>query len=355
MKRALITTTINVPHVLKTWAEQLQADDIVVVAGDMKTPHEDVIALLRELPCETSYLHPGFDTEWGIEYILGYDTIQRRNLALLEALVREPDYIITVDDDNEPCSDWVSRVDDIFLGRGESALVAESRTGWFDAGELCSPHVTHRGFPLSQRSAQHWIHGYARTENNHNIGVFASLWTGAADVDAIWRAQHGDQVDDVWDDAVLASGTWCPFNSQATAFRRELAPALLMWPGVGRYDDIWASYLCRVVTDLHDWLVRYGRPTVQQDRNPHNIMNDMRAEMLGYEFTDDLVQRLRRSVATLYPTTPVVDLVAQVFSELLTASWLPEQTIRGFAAWVADMRRLEAVYGVSFERRELTP
>jgi len=354
MKRALITTTIHVPHVLRVWARQLQAEDTVVVAGDMKTPHADVVVLLDELPCETLYLHPEVDTGWGIEHILGYDTIQRRNLALLEALVKEPDYIITVDDDNEPCDDWVSQVDDIFLGRGSSAQYVSSPTGWFDVGEFCHPVVAHRGFPLSQRIVNHWSHN-PRTEADPNVGVFASLWTGAADVDAIWRAQHGDQVDSVWDDAVLAPKTWCPFNSQATAFRRELAPALLMWPGVGRYDDIWASYVCRVVTDLHGWLVRYGEPTVEQDRNPHNIMNDMRAEMLGYEFTDDLVWRLRQCAATLDPTTPVVDLVAQVFGELLSAPWLPDQTIRGFAAWVADLRRLEAVYGVSFGRRVVTP
>src|SRR6185503_16875780 len=40
--KALITTTINVPHNLSDWANLLNEDDHIIVAGDMKTPQDDV-------------------------------------------------------------------------------------------------------------------------------------------------------------------------------------------------------------------------------------------------------------------------------------------------------------------------
>jgi hypothetical protein len=356
MKRALITTTIHVPNVLMDWAGQLDQSDYVVVAGDRKTPHADVVKVLETLPCEWRYLHPDHDLGWGIDLVVGYDSVQRRNLALLEALTVDPDYIITVDDDNRPVDDWVAMVDIIFGGYGsQDAAFTDMKTGWFDPGSLCVPPVVHRGYPLSQRLAEHPYHDSdVHAGVRKNIGVFASLVTGAADVDAIWRAQHSDIVESVFDDAVLAPGTWAPFNSQATAFRREIAPAMLMWPGVGRYDDIWASYTARVVMDLHGWLTQYGAPTVYQDRNPHNIIDDMRAELLGYEYTDSVVEKLRLCAATLDPSLDTVELVGQIFGSLIASYWLPDQTIRGFASWIADLRRLQRLYGVNFDRRELT-
>jgi hypothetical protein len=42
---------------------------------------------------------------------------------------------------------------------------------------------------------------------------------------------------------VMANGTWCPFNSQNTAFHRDLIPAYVLSPLIGRMDDIWARHV----------------------------------------------------------------------------------------------------------------
>lgn len=42
---------------------------------------------------------------------------------------------------------------------------------------------------------------------------------------------------------VMANGTWCPFNSQNTALHRDLIPAYVLSPLIGRMDDIWARYI----------------------------------------------------------------------------------------------------------------
>jgi hypothetical protein len=88
-------------------------------------------------------------------------------------------------------------------------------------------------------------------------------------------------------------GTWAPFNSQNTALLTELIPAYLLFPHIGRYDDIWASYVVRHISDWMGDLVTYGAPLVRQKRNPHNLFKDLDAERLGMENNDTFLQALR--------------------------------------------------------------
>jgi hypothetical protein len=61
-----------------------------------------------------------------------------------------------------------------------------------------------------------------------------------------------------------------------------------LMPSVGRMDDIWAAYY--VQAKGHK--VVYGRPTVVQARNEHDLIKDMKLEYLGYENNLNLVNDL---------------------------------------------------------------
>jgi hypothetical protein len=128
------------------------------------------------------------------------------------------------------------------------------------------------------------------------IGVAAGLWVGDPDIDAMERLTNQPVVHHLAStlDAGLAVSPGCiaPFNTQNTAFIRELAPLLMVHIGVGRYDDIWASYITQRVMREHGYHVHFGRPFVWQDRNPHNLWQNLRDEIYGMEigtrFADDL-------------------------------------------------------------------
>jgi len=100
----------------------------------------------------------------------------------------------------------------------------------------------------------------------------------------------------------LEAGTWCPFNSQNTAFDASILPALYLVVmldhvrgyRVGRLDDIWMSYFVRAIADQLGDSVCYGPPLVVQDRNPHNYVKDLSEEFTGYILTETLVEYLRR-------------------------------------------------------------
>lgn len=365
MKRALVTTTIRPPVLLSRWVEQLSAGDVVVVVGDLKTPHEEVELLCADwenkYDVDAVYLRPEDQESWKVSEPVGWNCIQRRSVGFLEALRRAPDvdYLVTADDDNFPVGlDHIEILDDVFAGAGEAPVV-HSESGWLNPASVLRPSVVHRGMPVAKR---HTGHGDPGTRTTHRppgwrTGVMASLWLGDPDVDAVERIAHSRlETTSLRTDVTLAPGTWGPFNSQATAFLRQLTPALLMWPHVGRYDDIWASYLAQAVCDDLNLRVEYGDPLVRQERNEHDLVSDLEAELFGMRHTPAVVKSLRDLAATLtvssLPTMSLVVRVNWALMKIAKLPFIPVNTARAFEGWREDLDTLTREHGVSFD---LTP
>lgn len=364
-RAALITTTINVPTNLQDWAACLTPDDVIVVSGDLKTPHAEVSELLKRIYDATgiisAYLHPENQTRWVTSGHVGWNCIQRRNFAILEALQFKPEFIVTVDDDNFPVTDeQVNLYDNAFRHTPTTEAIHASE-GWFDVGSFYQPRITHRGYPIPRRVAD-------RDENGTNeitsldaqptpIGVYASLWLGDPDIDAIERIVNDPEVTEPFvhtnglttSYATLARGTWCPFNSQATAFRAELAPTMFMWPQVGRYDDIWASYVTRKVMDEAGLHVAYGYPWVRQDRNPHDLLVDLGKEVFGMKHTPHMVDVIRGVDLSHYDARDVMTMTRRIY-DVITAEcdYLPEETTNSFRSWLFDLDDIMKEFNVDY-------
>ena len=213
-----------------------------------------------------------------------------------------------------------------------------TKSEWYNPGGLCIPAVTHRGYPLTHRHRANGIKNHEPVTKPSRIGVFASLWLGDPDIDAMERIVTNPNVRSVAGNAVLAPGTWAPFNSQATAYRGEIAPLMMMWPGVGRFDDIWASYAARAVMDVLGWHVRYGHPVVTQERNEHDLVKDLHAELFGYTYNTRMIEILRNAVQDVTPDLTPMSALRRVFSRLCTdATFLHSDTLRSFTAWIHDL------------------
>ncbi len=135
--------------------------------------------------------------------------------------------------------------------------------------------------------------------------VNAGLWLRNPDVDATANIEEPIRVVEMAPIAgdrtcALAPGTWCPFNSQNTAFDIAVLPAMylvvmldmLRGYRIGRLDDIWMSYFVRAIADQLGDVVLYGPPLVAQHRNPHNYTRDLAEELGGYILTEKLVEYL---------------------------------------------------------------
>jgi Reversibly glycosylated polypeptide len=308
MRIAIVTTTINIPVLLRAYAENAcyygHSDVDFIVIGDRKSPPEtaDFCQTIPHYPChyldipaQKDYLGR-FPDLWTH---LRFDSIQRRNIGILLAYQRGAEVVITIDDDN-----FVMQQD--FVGiHGAVGSVREmnslgSTSGWFD---VCSffdvddgVRFYHRGYPWKMRWTEQ-SHFVASSRLTRRIAVNAGLWLDNPDIDALTRMDRQPVVRGLHlpngENFALHRGTWSPFNSQNTALLREAIPAYFLSPYIGRYDDIWASYIISRIADHMNDAIVFGSPVVRQDRNPHNLWKDLDVERNGMIMTDDFCAALR--------------------------------------------------------------
>lgn len=318
---ALVTTTIRRPQFLEGALENADRyghrDRLrIVVIGDRKTPPDvgDYVSELgRRFAVEAIYLDMAaqrkFLRRWpSFDLFLRNDSIQRRNVGYLQAACDGAEVIITVDDDN-----FVTEEDFIgghaIVGSQAALPVVSHPSGWWNVCERLTSEPPRqfypRGFP---KSFQDW-----KAESGHvetaEVRVVANggLWLGAPDVDATAHIEEPIHVTAMEPVAgqrtcALAVGTWCPLNSQNTAFDVRALPAMYLpvmhdrirGYRISRMDDIWMSYFLRAIADLRGDAVTYGSPLVVQERNPHHLLADLSEELPGYVLTEHIAGYLRK-------------------------------------------------------------
>lgn len=354
-RAAIISTTINEMPNLEAWTTQMSRDDVMIITGDLKSPHAELEAMAQDARDEggynVRYVSPEEQERWQSSAAIPWNCIQRRNIAILEAIEQQPEFILTIDDDNYPAifstetgETWIDRVHDILTNPVHK--LTRSDTGWYNPGVMCHPQVTHRGFPLEQRNQRFSEQMLIGLPEPARVGVFAALWYGDPDVDAMERIVKAPEVSSIMaTNRTLNVDTWAPFNSQSTAYITALAPLMMCMPFVGRMDDIWASYVARAVMDHLKLHVQYGHPAVRQDRNEHNLFRDLRDELNGYEHSGKLCEALREIE---FPDTVLVDeLLTRVVDVLWGLPYIPEATITAYGAWTSDLIDLDNAHAKS--------
>jgi hypothetical protein len=118
------------------------------------------------------------------------------------------------------------------------------------------------------------------------IDVQASLWDGDPDIDAVQRITISPTVrfDPI---APYGSPRFTVFNSQNTFLSRDVLPYYMVIPHVGRMDDIWGCYFLQKLRPVN---IVFTSASVYQQRNIHNLFNDLRKEVIGYENNLKLIE-----------------------------------------------------------------
>lgn len=330
-KTAIVTTSINAqPIALKHWAEQGD----LFVAGDVNTPDE-----LREYVerLDGVYIPPYRRFPGGLDVPLR--SIQMRNAAIWRALEGEYyDHIITVDDDNTPVSSQFVELLTGELGHQPRTTVG-SKSGFLNLGNLCIPTFvqrgTPRGFITAMDNVRHWSD--ADYENRPPTVVVAqAMVIGDPDCDAIERLTKAPVVSAVQNRIVVTPGVYAAFNSQATAWMREWAPVMAVMPFVGRYDDIFASLIFHRMAKEYHVALYAGDPVVKQDRNDHDLVKDLRAEVFGMNIVLEFCARL--NAAHIHHDMPLW----LAYDELIAAvaDLLPHDAVRFLRNWISGWRAL---------------
>lgn len=304
MRKFIVTTTIN-----KTTKAVKKFDHMsgweLIVAGDLKTPKNYKLK-------NGIYLSPNDQDKISkkLSNLIGWNCIQRRNFALLYAYINGADIVATVDDDNIPYKNW-----------GKNLLIGQlSKVNYYKEDQCCFDPISvtnhselwHRGYPLDMVNLKN--NKKDKIQKKFFFDIQADFWDGDPDIDAVCRMIYKPECKFSDNNFPFASNKISPFNSQNTFLTRKALKNYFMFPHIGRMDDIWASYYLQTL-GLN---VVYSKSSVYQDRNEHNLINDMKKEYMGYELNSNLLKNKKSFEKNLFKILPPKSLEAfKVYKNLL--------------------------------------
>jgi hypothetical protein len=288
MNKFIVTTTINPPTkaTLKYCKIAQEKGWKFVIVGDLKTPQAQYEALEKTYT-NTIYLSP--DKQAAVSKVLsdviGWKTIQRRNIGFVFAFNEGADVVATVDDDNVPYEDWG---DNILVGKTvEIDLYRNTESKYFDPLSATNhPSLWHRGYPIEELNKKNSIEYLGKEKRR--VLVQADLWDGDPDIDAICRLSKKPIVKF---DTIHPYGAnqIAPFNSQNTFLDRSVLASYAVLPFVGRMDDIWGAYILQLE---YNNCVIYNKASVYQERNVQDLVKNLENEIIGYRNTLALLNDL---------------------------------------------------------------
>jgi len=284
----IATTTINAPtKALKLFAKNKNCK--LIVALDKKSKPFD---LKNSIILTTSYQ----EKKWPkLSKLVGWNCIQRRNFAILEAYERGAEAIALIDDDNIPLNNWFKN---IHINKDLRCKEVTTNKKIFDpVGYTNHNNLWHRGMPLELVNNRTYK---LKKKTIIKPDIQANFWNGDPDIDAVCRMLFKPECKFKNKLFPFFSKKISPFNSQNTILSRRVIRDYFLFPHIGRMDDIWASFY----VTAKKYKVIYGEPTVYQLRNVHNLIKDFKDEYIGYTNSLKLVEGLYKNVENIYKFLP---------------------------------------------------
>ncbi len=260
---------------------------LLLMVGDTKTPHKSYQNLV-DVYNNVVYLTPEQQDELypDLSKIIGWKTIQRRNIGFVYAYQNGADIVATVDDDNIPYDSWG---DNILLGQEIEIDEFENLScPYFDAISTTEHNdLWHRGFPIEHLQVKNNIEYKGKVKITPLVQ--AEFWDGDPDIDAICRLSKKPIVK-FKPFEPFTTKQLTPFNSQNTFLHRSVLKHYSVFPYTGRMDDIWGSY---VMQHHFPNSVIFAKASVYQARNPQDLVRNLENEVIGYRNTLQLLDNIK--------------------------------------------------------------
>ena len=330
VKSAVVLTSIAAPNrVMQAIAEHCRDAGLdFIVIGDTKSPTDFALDGCRFLSVDEQLaLDFAFPAKCPTRHYA------RKNIGYLLAIRDGAQIILETDDDNMPSDDFYKPLPE----RTEVSLVEDG--GWVNVYRYFDDRlIWPRGLPLDA------IHD-ALPERDAPAEVHIPIQQGLADanpdVDAIYRLilplpfdfQKRERV-------ALGNGSWCPFNSQNTAFYRPAFPLLYLPAYCSfRMTDIWRSFVAQRIGWVNGWSVLFREATVVQDRNDHSLMRDFADEVSGYNGNRAICDRL--AALDLKPGIEAIpDNMRACYAALVEDGHVGIEELPLLDAWLSDLSAL---------------
>jgi hypothetical protein len=329
---AVVVTSISPPNeALRTLAGGCAAHGFrFVVVGDAKSPADFQLD-----GCDFFDLKKQAETGFRFAEVCPTGTYARKNIGYLISARAGCEVIKETDDDNIPYEKFWA------IGETVQSIPTLFEGGWVNVYRYFSnADIWPRGLPLdAARLDPPALESLANMDSN--CPIQQGLSDNDPDVDAIYRIAC--TLPQFFNDArpvALGSNSWCPFNSQNTTWRREAFPLMYLPSSCSmRMTDIWRSFVAQRIAWSNDWKVLFHGPTVRQERNRHDLLNDLRDELPGYLnnrlFCEELEKLLLR---------PGLEHLGEnlrlCYEKLISMKLIDRKELTLIDAWLTDLKML---------------
>lgn len=277
-KNLIISTSINHPTKAIKKFDNFKNWKLIVI-GDKKTPKNYKLK-------NGIYVSPNDQVKIDkkLSNLIGWNCIERRNMGLVLAKKMRAKIIALVDDDNIPYNNWENN---ILIGKNIKAKFYNLKQPVFDPiYQTNYKNLWHRGFPVENIDERENI---KYKYKNVTVDVQAGFWNGDPDVDAVCRMIYKPNCKFNKNYFPFFSNKISPFNSQNTFINAKLLKYYFLFPDQGRMHDIWASYYLQYKKKIN---ILYSEASVLQKRNKHNLITDLKNELIGLKHTAKIIKKI---------------------------------------------------------------
>jgi hypothetical protein len=321
-KNFIVVTSIFEPTRAIYDLERMQDWQLIVV-GDRKTPKDWACGRARYLAVSDQV-----SEQFAIASMLPWNHYSRKMIGYIDAIRSGAHIIVDTDDDNIPKVDWV-------IPNFEGCFQHCDEEGFVNIYSYFSDDlVWPRGFPL-----RYVLHPQKTREysGQASVGVWQFLADEDPDVDAVYRMVLNKPIYfKQRPPLVLNRGAICPFNSQNTAFRKEVFPLLYLPAFVNfRFTDILRGLVAQPILWQFGYLLGFGEATVTQDRNPHDFMKDFVDEIPMYTHCEKIVEIVSKSI---FNCVSIEDSLVAAYKSLVKFGVVEERELDLLSLWLEDLR-----------------
>ncbi|MGE0734317.1 MAG: STELLO glycosyltransferase family protein [Alphaproteobacteria bacterium] len=337
MRTAIVVTSIHAPNAsmsaLATGAQGAGYEMLMI--GDATSPRDFALPGCRFV---------GLDEQRQSDLRFALQCPERhyarKNIGYLMAAAAGAELIVETDDDNAPLPTFFAARE----RRAERSVAA--LPGWLNVYRYFTETlIWPRGLPLDT------IHRAlpprsALPRRTLDCPIQQGMADDDPDVDAIFRLLVKATTRFAAADPVaLDAGTWCPFNSQNTAWWRD-AFALLYLPAYCsfRLTDIWRSFVAQRIAWENDWHVLFHGPTVRQARNEHDLMRDFADEVPGY-LNNERIRRTLEDLPLARGAGAMADNLRRCYGAMVTLGLIGAAEMPLLDLWLADLESAGAPHG----------
>jgi len=295
MDLIIVSTTIRGDEGYRDW-DQLAAKSkfttvSFIVTGDLQSSPFDERGFL----CHLEYIEAKDQNSFSCSESIGWKKYARRNIALLRALELQPDYILMIDDDNRPHSNYFNDWHRVLTTKTSKSVewLSNQTNQWHNYLRTGNTEIKlyPRGFPVSYRDLEYeTVIKECDPISPESIGLFQGISLGDPDIDAMTRIVYSKPtpLQEIKEKNYCLRNVWSPYNSQNTLFSKKLFPLAFMWPNAGRFEDIYGSLIWQQFLFNNNMYVHIGDAVNYQNRGIRDNLIDLSLEVEGYLHVHDV-------------------------------------------------------------------